>query len=168
MSDFYNNMKVSVSLGDLATILNAANCWEIATDKCEGMNIEISKLNSRINEAERELAKWKSAKNTDKPRANAIAYLDNHNTPFEYNETDQACDVIRALLAATPESATPRELQPVTITAIKNAKDVLNALYRPIIPEEDAAKESVPCDRFQSVYKTLDDLVLRLEQEGLA
>lgn len=61
----------------------------------------------------------------------------------------------------------PRELQPITKTAIKNAKEVLNACYRPITSEIDAANETVPGDRFQSVYKALRDLVFRLEQEKL-
>ena len=62
----------------------------------------------------------------------------------------------------------PRKLQPVTVTAISNAKDVLRALYRPISSEENLPNETVPGDRFHTVYKTLRDLVSRLEQEGLA
>ena len=65
-------------------------------------------------------------------------------------------------------STKPREIAEVTKTAIKNANEVLRAFYRPIIPEEDAANESVPGDRFQAMYKTLRVLVDRLEQEGLA
>ena len=62
----------------------------------------------------------------------------------------------------------PNNLQPVTVTAISNAKDVLRALYRPISSEENLPNETVPADRFQTVYHTLRDLVSRLEQEGLA
>ena len=63
---------------------------------------------------------------------------------------------------------TTRELQPVTKTAINNEKDVLRALYQPITSEENLPNETVPGDRFHTVYKTLRDLVSRLEQEGLA
>ena len=65
-------------------------------------------------------------------------------------------------------STRPREIAEVTKTAIKNANEALRALYRPIVSEEDAANESVPGDRFQTIYKTLRVLVDRLEQEGLA
>lgn len=65
-------------------------------------------------------------------------------------------------------STRPSEIAEVTKTAIKNANEALRALYRPIVSEEDAANESVPGDRFQTIYKTLRVLVDRLEQEGLA
>lgn len=72
---------------------------------------------------------------------------------------------LRCELSTRP---TTRELQPVTKTAINNAKDVLRALYQPITSEENLPNETVPGDRFHTVYKTLHDLVSRLEQEGLA
>lgn len=72
---------------------------------------------------------------------------------------------LRCELSTRP---TTRELQPVTKTAINNAKDVLRALYQPITSEENLPNETVPGDHFHTVYKTLRDLVSRLEQEGLA
>ena len=72
---------------------------------------------------------------------------------------------LRCELSTRP---TTRELQPVTKTAINNEKDVLRALYQPITSEENLPNETVPGDRFHTVYKTLRDLVSRLEQEGLA
>ena len=72
---------------------------------------------------------------------------------------------LRCELSTRP---TTRELQPVTKTAINNAKDVLRALYQPITSEENLTNETVPGDRFHTVYKTLRDLVSQLEQEGLA
>ena len=121
-----------------------------------------------LNAANSELVKFRKSAETEKPITNARAYLDEHDTPFESDDAEKACEVIRALLAAKPEAEKPRELQPVTVTAISNAKDVLRALFRPFSSEEDAANETVPADRFQTVYKTLRDLVSRLEQEGLA
>ena len=108
----YDGVKVEMSLGDLSMIHNAANCWEIAAEKrealekknaellkeCEIQALEINQLRSRIMEAEKELATWKQAANADKPEADALAYLEEHNTPFEGNDVDKACEVIRALL----------------------------------------------------------------------
>ena len=72
------------------------------------------------------------------------------------------------LLCELSTRPTTRELQPVTKTAISNAKDVLRALYQPITSEENLPNETVPGDRFHTVYKALRDLVSRLEQEGLS
>lgn len=108
----YDGVKVEMSLGDLSMIHNAANCWEIADEKrealekrnagllkeCEAQAREINQLRSRIMEAEKELATWKQAANADKPEADALAYLEEHNTPFEGIDVDKACEVIRALL----------------------------------------------------------------------
>ena len=64
--------------------------------------------------------------------------------------------------------STTRKLQPVTKTAICNANDVLFAFCRVITSEENLQNKTVPADQFHTVYKTLRDLVSRLEQEGLA
>ena len=72
---------------------------------------------------------------------------------------------LRCELSTRP---TTRELQPDTKTAINNAKDVLRALYQPITSEENLPNETVPGDRFHTVYNALRDLVSRLEQEGLS
>jgi hypothetical protein len=61
-----------------------------------------------------------------------------------------------------------RELLPVTKTGINNAKEVLAAHYCPITSEDKLADETVPGDRFHTVYNALRDLVSRLEQEGLS
>ncbi len=115
----YDGVKVEISLGDLSMIHNAANCWEIADEKrealekrnaellkeCEIQAREINQLRSRLMKAEKELAAWNTAKNADKPKADALAYLEEHNTPFEHNDVDRACEVIRALLSRTQKPA---------------------------------------------------------------
>ena len=117
----YDGVKVEMSLGDLSMIHNAANCWEIADEKrealgkrnaellkeCETQAREINQLRSRIMEAEKELAAWNTAQNADKPEEAAYAYLHEHDTPFEDNSVDEACEVIRALLSK--KSAAPVE-----------------------------------------------------------
>ena len=72
---------------------------------------------------------------------------------------------LRCELSTRP---TTRELQPVTKTAISNAKEALAAHYRTITSEDNLANETVPGDRFHTVYKTLRVLVDCLEQEGLS
>lgn len=117
----YDEMKVELSLCDLAAIHGAANCWEIVNEKrealekknaellaeCEKQSKENYMLKCRIKGAENELAAWKSAANTDKPEADALAYLEEHNTPFEIKDIDMACKVIRALLSRTQKPAKP-------------------------------------------------------------
>lgn len=117
----YDEVKVELSLGDLAMIHNAANCWKIADEKREALEkknaelvkecvtqaMEIGQLRVRIMEAERELVEWKQAENADKPEEAAYAYLEEHNTPFEGNDVDKACVVIRALLSRTQKPAKP-------------------------------------------------------------
>ena len=83
-------------------------------------------------------------------------------------ECERQAKEINGLRCELSTRPTTRELQPVTKTAISNAKEALRALYRPDISEEDAANESVPGDRFYTIYKTLRVLVDRLEQEGLS
>ncbi len=121
----YDDMKVSLSLGDLSAIHCAANCLQFSDEKrealekknaelvkeCEIQATEIGQLRVRIMGAERELAAWKQAENADTPRDAALAYLEEHNTPFEGNDVDKACDVIRALLAKKP-AATIRPTAP--------------------------------------------------------
>lgn len=89
----------------------------------------------------------------------------NANLEIECEKQAKEINGLRCELSTRP---TTRELQPVTKTAISNAKDVLRALYQPITSEENLPNETVPADRLQTVYKTLRDLVSRLEQEGLA
>lgn len=172
-------MKVYVELDDLAELLSTAKLSEYRQTEldrvkkdnadnaiqCEKLAKEINLLQSRNMEAEKELALWNKAQKADKPEEDARAYLAEHGMLFETIDVDKACEVIRALLSRPQQS---RELQPVTKTAISNAKDVLRALYQPIVSEENLPNETVPGDRFHTVYNALRDLVSRLEQEGLS
>lgn len=125
----YDEVKVEVSLGDLATIHSAAKCWDIAYNKREAAEKKIAELLKECETQAREI------------------------------------NNLRCELSTRP---TARELQPVTKTAINNAKDVLRALYQPIKSEEDLPNETVSGDRFHAIYKTLRVLVNRLENEGIA
>lgn len=167
----YDSVKVEMSLGDLSMIHNAANCWEIADEKrealkkrnadlmieCERQAKEINQLRSRIMEAEKELVAWNKAQNADKPEAEARAYLDEHNTPFESSDAEKACDVIRALLATKPEVEKPREVSPLLRQRIENAKDVLDHIT-PVVADCEGSLGEVAGDRFNAVYKTLQEL----------
>lgn len=145
--NIYDDMKVEIALGDLVKIHAAADCLKMANLRLEAAEKEIDETNSSA--------------------ANIAEELEDANERLKKECEAQAREInnLRCELSTRPATI---EFQPVTKTAINNAKDVLNALYRPITSEEDAANESVPGDRFQSLYKTLRDLVKRLEQEGLA
>jgi hypothetical protein len=117
----YDEVKVTISLGDLFMIHSAANCFQIAGEKrealekknaellkeCERQAEVIDQLRFSISDAKYELDAWKKAEKVEKPIVDALAYLDEHNTPFENFDVDTACAVIRALLAK--KSAAPVE-----------------------------------------------------------
>lgn len=117
----YDEVKVTISLGDLLMIHSAANCFQIADEKrealekkiaellkeCERQANDIDQLRFRISDAKDKLDAWEKAEKVEKPIADALAYLDEHNTPFEEADVDTACAVIRALLAK--KSAAPVE-----------------------------------------------------------
>lgn len=147
--NIYDDMKVEIALGDLAKIHAAADCLKMANERCEAAEKEIAETNSA------------TAKIVEEWKARLKEYTDAN------AELQRTIDTLKQEIERL-KNRKPRELQPVTKTAINNAKDVLTALYRPITSEEDAANESVPGDRFRSLFKTLSDLVSRLEQEGLA
>lgn len=125
----YDEIKVSLSLDNLSTLHNAANCWQIAEEKRETMEKRYAKL---------------------------------------FKECEIQANEINQLRCERSTRQKRNEFLPVTITAIKNAKEVLKAHYGTITSEENATNETVPGDRFYAVYKTLRVLVDRLEQEGLA
>ena len=117
----YDELKVTISLGDLSMIHSAANSFQISDEKSEALEKKIAELMKeckrqandidqlrfRISDAKDKLGAWEKAEKVEKPIADALAYLDKHNTPFELNDVDKACDVIRALLAK--KSAAPVE-----------------------------------------------------------
>lgn len=166
----YDDVKVSLSLGDLSAIHSAANCFEFANEKrealkkknaelvkeCETQAMEIGQLCVRIMEAERELAAWKQAANADKPEADALAYLEERNTPFESKDVDTACEVILALLVERKEAQKPREVSPLLKQRIENAADVLRLEVVPAY--NDGTYPDVAGDRFNTVYKALREL----------
>ena len=128
-ASIYDEVKVEVSLGNLATIYGAANCYSFAED-------ERSKLAKK-----------------------------NEDLVAECERLAREINNLRCELSTRP---TARELQPVTKTAINNAKEALAAHYRPITSEDNLADETVPGDRFHAVYKTLRVLVDCLTHEGIA
>lgn len=167
----YDEIKVNVALGDIAKVHSAANCFTISDEQlskarndltrlreeCEAQAKEISQLRERLIETEQDLKKWTEAAQTKKPIADANAFLDEHNTPFEGKDVDTACEVIRALLAAKPEAAKPREVSPLLRQRIENAKDVLRQIT-PVVADCDGSFGEVEGDRFNAVYNTLREL----------
>lgn len=125
----YDEVKVTISLGDLSMIHSATDCFLIADEKREALEKKNAEI---LKECERQAK--------------------------EINN-------LRCELSTRP---TTRELQPVTKTAINNAKEALAAHYRPITSEDKLADETVPGDRFHAIYKTLRVLVDCLTHEGIA
>ncbi len=171
-------MNVTVELDELAALHSTAKLSDYRQTELERMKKEnadlkiegerqakeISQQRERLIETEQDLKKWTEAAQTKKPYADANVFLDEHNTPFEGKNVDAACEVIRALLAAKPEAAKPREVSPLLRQRIENAKDVLRQIT-PVIADCDGSFGEVAGDRFNAVYNTLQELydVLRVE-----
>ena len=167
----YDEIKVNVSLGDIARVHSAANCFTISDEQlskarndlsrlreeCEVQAKGIGQLRVRLMETERDLKKWTEAAQTEKPFADANAYLDEHCTPFESNDIDTACHVIRALLVAKLKAAKPCEVSPLLRQRIENAKEALHQLS-PVVANSDGSFDEIAGDRFNTVYKTLQEL----------
>ena len=142
-------MKVTVELDELDELLTTAKLSEYRQAELERVKNENAETNSA------------TAKIVEEWKARLKEYTDAN------AELQRTIDTLKQEIERL-KNRTPRELQPVTKTAISNAKDVLRALYQPITSVENLPNETVSGDRFHSVYKTLRDLVSRLEQEGLA
>ena len=174
----YDGVKVEMSLGDLSMIHTAASCWEIANEKCEKLEKwnadlkiegerqakEISQQRERLIETEQDLKKWTEAAQTEKPYADANAFLDEHNTPFESKDVDAACKVIRALMAAAIKESAKPHVSPLLRQRIENAKDVLRQIT-PVVADCDGSFGEVAGDRFNAVYNTLQELYDELRVE---
>ena len=114
-----DDLKVTISLGDLLMIHSAANSFQASYEKSEALEKKIDELMKeckrqandvdqlRLRITDAKLGAWEKAEKVEKPIADALAYLEKHNTPFELDDVDTACDVIRALLAK--KSAAPVE-----------------------------------------------------------
>lgn len=167
----YDEIKVNVALGDIAKVHSAANCFTISDEQlskarndlsrlreeCEAQAKEIGQLRARLIETEQDLKKWTEAAQTEKPIADANAFLDEHNTPFEGKDVDTACEVIRALLAAKPEAEKPRKLSPLFKQRVANAADVLRCM-KAVVMSSDGELPAIEGDRYNTVLKTLADL----------
>jgi len=128
-----------------------------AADERAGYQQTIQKVNTTVAEQGETLKKWQPAENVEQPEKEARDFIAKHDTPFESNDVDKACEVIRALLAAKPEAAKPREVSPLLRQRIENAKDVLRQIT-PVIADTDGNYCEVAGDRFNTVYNTLQEL----------
>ena len=147
-------MNVTIPLDDLVQLHRRADLYNYYKKEIEKRDQEIADINHA------------TAKTVEEWKAAMEARTDAYEKLLKECETQaQEINNLRCELSTRP---TARELQPVTKTAISNANDVLRALYRPITSKENLPNETVPGDHFHTVYKTLRDLVSRLEQEGLS
>jgi molecular chaperone GrpE (heat shock protein) len=142
-------MTVTVELDELVELHSTAKLSEYRQAELERVKNENAETNSA------------TAKIVEEWKARLKEYTDAN------AELQRTIDTLKQEVERL-NNRNPRELQPVTKTAINNAKEVLDAHYRPIVSEEKLADETVPGDRFHAVYNTLRDLVFCLEQEGLS
>ena len=100
-------MNVTIELADLCEIHQSAKLYDFMKDKSEEAEKKLNDANREKDDLAARLAQWTAAENATKPEKDAHAFLAEHDTPFEARETDDACKIIRALLAQahtkTPE-----------------------------------------------------------------
>ena len=169
------NASVSIQLDDLCGMKQAADLYEYMKDKAEaaeGKNIEAVKdleaklaqaqktmenLNATIADGAERLKAWEQAANAKTPVAAAHDFLTEHDTPFESDETDKACSIIRALLVSKETEAKPRELSPLFKQRVANAADVLRCM-KGVVMSGNGELPAIEGDRYNTVLKTLADL----------
>ena len=141
----YDDVKVSLSLGDLSAILCAANCLEFTNEKCEALE----KRNAEINSTTAEIVEEWKARLKEYTDANA--------------ELHRTIDTLKQEIERL-KNRKPREVSPLLRKRIENAKDVLRQIT-PVVADCDGSFGEVAGDRFNSVYNTLQELydVLRVE-----
>ena len=166
----YDEIKATVSGGDLAMLISAANCFEHSDRKreaaekreselrriCEEQAAEIQQLRTNGFNLEAELKKIKVAADTNAGKR-AGEFLRAHDTPFEGKEIDEACEIIRGLLAPKGPEAKPRELSPYFKQRVGNAADVLHCM-KPVALSNDGEWPAVEGDRYNTVLEALADL----------
>ena len=100
-------MNVTIELADLCEIHQSAKLYDFMKEKREEAEKKLNDANREKDDIAARLAQWTAAENATKPEKDAHAFLAEHDTPFEARETDDACKIIRALLAQahtkTPE-----------------------------------------------------------------
>jgi len=166
----YDEIKATVAIGDLAMLNTAANCFEHSDGKreaaekreaelrriCEEQAAEIQQLRTNGFNLEAELKKIKVAADTNAGKR-AGEFLRAHDTPFEGKEIDEACEIIRGLLATKETEAKPRELSPLFKQRVANAAYVLRCLM-PLVLNDNGETVTVDGDRYNAVHKALADL----------
>jgi len=100
-------MNVTIELADLCEIHQSAKLYDFMKEKREEAEKKLNDANLEKDDLAARLAQWTAAENATKPEKDAHAFLAEHDTPFGAPETDDACNIIRALLAQahtkTPE-----------------------------------------------------------------
>ena len=98
---------VQIALDDLCSLKSSADVSQIYKKERDDVQKKLNDANLEKDDLAARLAQWTAAVNATKPEKDAHAFLAEHDTPFEARETDDACKIIRALLAQahtkTPE-----------------------------------------------------------------
>ena len=116
----FDKIKVTLTLGDLTTLHSEANVSEYRADrldhyekqiaelgnandglrrKTDGQENEIRELRDALNTANAQIERWKEAEQTTAAAKEAADFAKLHDTPFEDSDVEEACRLIRALLA---------------------------------------------------------------------
>ncbi|MBP5509864.1 MAG: hypothetical protein J6Z49_03000 [Kiritimatiellae bacterium] len=166
----YDEIKAIVAIGDLAILNSAANCFEYSDGRredaekrevelrriCEEQAAEIQQLRTNSFNLEAELKKIKVAADTNAGKR-AGEFLRAHNSPFESQDIDEACEIILGLLETKEPESKPRELSPYFKQRVENAAEVLHCLT-PVVANQNDEYPDVGGDRYNTMRKTLDEL----------
>jgi DNA repair exonuclease SbcCD ATPase subunit len=145
----FDDMKVSLLLGDLSAIHCAANCLEFTNEKLEARekrNADLAVECERLSKANEESAE-------------AICKM-----KAELNAANEAAEKLRKELDERSATIQPRAFSPLLHQKFANAKDVLHKIP-PLVAYHDGTFPNIPGYEFHSVYKALQELYDALRME---
>ena len=97
-------MTVTIELADLCEIFGTAKLYDHMQRKAEAAEKEANAARAENVAVHERLSQWEKASNEGcEAERKAHAFLAVHDTPFESQEVDEACHVIRALIVKISE-----------------------------------------------------------------
>ena len=166
----YESIRVQIRLGDLSNVFTAANLYDYVNDEKTKADLEFregikdleAELGKKANEISRLTEELDRVKNENAETNSATAKIVEEWKARLKEYTDANAELQRTIDTLKQEiertkNRKPREVSPLLRQRIENAKDVLDHII-PVVADCDGSFGEVAGDRFNAVYKTLQEL----------